>query len=98
MFQIMWTFSIYVEWVAKFLQLFMVIKIGETKSIVSLYLFVLCSYRALYVLNWIYRYYFEGFLDMIAFVAGCVQTILFGAGVFFIYFHLHRIRGLYGNA
>ncbi|KAH3872075.1 ER lumen protein-retaining receptor 2-like [Dreissena polymorpha] len=96
--EIMWTFSIYLESVAILPQLFMVIKIGETESIVSFYLFVLGSYRALYILNWIYRYYFEGFYDMIAVVAGCVQTILFGAGGFFIHFHLHRIRGLYANA
>ena len=38
---------------------------------------VLGSYRALYLLNWVYRFYFEGFFDLIAVVAGCVQTILY---------------------
>ena len=41
-------------------QLFMVSKTGEAESITSHYLFALGSYRALYIVNWIYRYYVEG--------------------------------------
>ena len=38
----------------------MVSKTGEAESITSHYLFALGSYRALYIVNWIYRYYVEG--------------------------------------
>jgi len=41
-------------------------------------------YRALYLINWIWRYYFEGFFDLIAIVAGCVQTILY-CDFFYLY-------------
>ena len=58
--EILWTFSIYLESVAILPQLFMVQKTGEAESITSHYLFALGSYRGLYILNWIYRYYFEG--------------------------------------
>ena len=58
--EILWTFSIYLEAVAILPQLFMVQKTGEAESITSHYLFALGSYRGLYILNWIYRYYFEG--------------------------------------
>jgi ER lumen protein retaining receptor len=58
--EILWTFSIYLESVAILPQLFMVQKTGEAESITSHYLFALGSYRALYILNWIYRYYVEG--------------------------------------
>ena len=58
--EVLWTFSIYLESVAILPQLFMVSKTGEAESITSHYLFALGSYRALYILNWIYRYYFEG--------------------------------------
>jgi len=34
--------------------------------------------------NWIYRYYFEGFYDFIAIVAGCVQTALY-CDFFYLY-------------
>ncbi|XP_040582520.1 ER lumen protein-retaining receptor [Lepeophtheirus salmonis] len=82
--EVLWTFSIYLESVAILPQLFMVSKTGEAESITSHYLFALGSYRALYILNWIYRYYFEGFWDIIAIAAGCVQTILY-CDFFYLY-------------
>jgi ER lumen protein retaining receptor len=82
--EILWTFSIYLESVAILPQLFMVSKTGEAESITSHYLFALGSYRGLYILNWIYRYYAEGFYDIIAIVAGCVQTILY-CDFFYLY-------------
>jgi len=54
--EVLWTWSIYLESVAILPQLFMVSKTGEAESITSHYLFALGSYRALYILNWIYRY------------------------------------------
>lgn len=82
--EILWTFSIYLESVAILPQLFMMSKTGEAETITSHYLFALGSYRGLYILNWIYRYYFEGFFDLIAVVAGCVQTILY-CDFFYLY-------------
>ncbi|XP_013396701.1 ER lumen protein-retaining receptor 2 [Lingula anatina] len=82
--EILWTFSIYLESVAILPQLFMISKTGEAETITSHYLFALGSYRALYLLNWIYRYYFEGYFDLIAVVAGCVQTILY-CDFFYLY-------------
>jgi len=82
--EIMWTFSIYLEAVAILPQLFMVSKTGEAESITSHYLFALGSYRALYILNWVYRYYVEGFYDLIAIVAGIVQTVLY-CDFFYLY-------------
>lgn len=82
--EILWTFSIYLESVAILPQLFMVSKTGEAESITSHYLFALGSYRLLYIFNWIYRYYFEGFFDLIAVVSGCVQTILY-CDFFYLY-------------
>jgi len=82
--EILWTFSIYLESVAILPQLFMISKTGEAESITSHYLFALGSYRALYILNWCFRYYFEGFFDLIAVVAGCVQTVLY-CDFFYLY-------------
>jgi ER lumen protein retaining receptor len=82
--EILWTFSIYLESVAILPQLFMVSKTGEAESITSHYLFALGSYRGLYILNWVYRYYSESFYDIIAIVAGCVQTILY-CDFFYLY-------------
>ncbi|XP_001950887.1 ER lumen protein-retaining receptor [Acyrthosiphon pisum] len=82
--EILWTYSIYLEAVAIMPQLFMVSRTGEAETITSHYLFALGSYRALYILNWIYRYYTEDFLDMIVIIAGIVQTILY-CDFFYLY-------------
>ena len=86
----LWTFSIYLEAVAILPQLFLVSKTGEAETITSHYLFALGSYRGLYLLNWIWRYYFENFLDWISIVAGFVQTVLYCD-----FFYLYVTRGKY---
>ena len=45
---------------------------------------LLGSYHGPYILNWIYRFYFEGFYDIIAIIAGCIQTILY-CDFFYLY-------------
>lgn len=82
--EILWTFSIYLESVAILPQLFLVSKTGEAESITSHYLFALGSYRALYLLNWIYRYMVESHYDLIAIFAGVVQTVLY-CDFFYLY-------------
>ncbi|XP_033324490.1 ER lumen protein-retaining receptor [Megalopta genalis] len=82
--EVLWTFSIYLESVAILPQLFLVSKTGEAESITSHYLFALGSYRGLYLLNWMYRYYAEDHYDLIAIVAGLVQTVLY-CDFFYLY-------------
>ena len=84
--ELLWTFSIFLESVAILPQLFMMSRTGEADSITTHYIFALGSYRALYVVNWIYRIFTEtGYSDWIAWSAGLVQTALF-ADFFYIYF------------
>ncbi|KAF3846378.1 hypothetical protein F7725_003456 [Dissostichus mawsoni] len=82
--EILWTFSIYLESVAILPQLFMISKTGEAETITTHYLFCLGMYRTLYLFNWVWRFYFEGFFDMIAIVAGLVQTVLY-CDFFYLY-------------
>lgn len=82
--EVLWTFSIYLESVAILPQLFLVSKTGEAESITSHYLFALGSYRCLYLFNWVYRYYAEDHYDLIAIVAGLVQTVLY-CDFFYLY-------------
>jgi ER lumen protein retaining receptor len=82
--EVLWTFSIYLESVAILPQLFLVSKTGEAESITSHYLFALGSYRGLYLFNWLYRYYAEDHYDLIAIVAGLVQTVLY-CDFFYLY-------------
>jgi ER lumen protein retaining receptor len=81
----LWTFSIWLESVAILPQLFMVQRTGEAENVTSHYLFALGAYRALYIPNWIYRYFVDGKWDSIAVVAGLVQTILY-SDFFWIYY------------
>ena len=44
--------------------------------------------RALYLINWIYRYHTENYYDKIVIVAGCVQTVLY-----LDFFYLYATKG-----
>lgn len=58
---------------------------GEAETITTHYLFALGAYRALYIVNWIYRYYNEQHVDYIAWIAGLLQTALY-SDFFYIYY------------
>ncbi|KAF1961386.1 ER lumen protein retaining receptor [Byssothecium circinans] len=85
--EILWAFSIWLESVAILPQLFMLQRTGEAETITTHYLFALGAYRALYIPNWLYRYFAEvpRFYDPIAVIAGIIQTILY-SDFFWIYY------------
>ncbi|PWY79532.1 ER lumen protein retaining receptor [Aspergillus heteromorphus CBS 117.55] len=83
--EILWTFSIWLESVAILPQLFMLQRTGEADTITTHYLFALGLYRALYIPNWIYRYFAEHHFQPIPIVAGIIQTLLY-SDFFYIYY------------
>jgi len=83
--EVLWSFSIFLESVAILPQLFMLQRTGEAESITTHYLAALGAYRALYIPNWIYRYFTEDVVDPIAVTAGIVQTGLY-LDFFYVYF------------
>jgi ER lumen protein retaining receptor len=84
-YEITWAFSIWLESVAILPQLFLLQRTGEAETITTHYLFALGSYRALYIPNWIYRYFAEGHWEPISVLAGIVQTVLY-SDFFWIYY------------
>ncbi|KAF8878043.1 HDEL sequence binding protein [Mucidula mucida] len=84
-FEVLWSFSIFIESVAILPQLLMLQRTGEAETITTHYLAALGVYRALYIPNWIYRYYSEGVIDPIAVTAGIIQTGLY-LDFFYVYF------------
>lgn len=86
--EMLWIFSIDLEAVAILPQLWMVQKTGEAESITSHYLFAMGSYRAFYILNWIYRYFQDGHKDWVAILAGIVQTVLYSD---FLYLYITKV-------
>jgi len=84
--EILWAFSIWLESVAILPQLFVLQRTGEAETITTHYLFALGAYRALYIPNWIYRWWTEpDWYDPIAVVAGLVQTVLY-SDFFWVYY------------
>ncbi|ORX89257.1 ER lumen protein retaining receptor [Basidiobolus meristosporus CBS 931.73] len=83
--EILWTFSLFLESVAILPQLYMLSTTGEAETITTHYLGALGAYRAFYLLNWIYRYYYEGYILHIVILTGVVQTGLY-LDFFYIYF------------
>lgn len=54
-FELVWSFSIWLESVAILPQLFMLQRTGQAEAITTHYLAALGLYRGLYIPNWIYR-------------------------------------------
>lgn len=85
--EVIWTFSLYLEAVSILPQLVLLQRTGNTDNLTWQYIFLLGAYRALYILNWIYRYFTEpNYVHWIIWISGLVQTILYGD--FFYYYFL----------
>ncbi len=86
-FEIMWAFSIWLESVAILPQLFLLQRTGEAETITTHYLFAMGLYRAMYIPNWIWRYFTETprYFDGIPVFAGIIQTVLY-SDFFWIYY------------
>uniref|UniRef100_A0AAG5D0Z7 ER lumen protein-retaining receptor n=1 Tax=Anopheles atroparvus TaxID=41427 RepID=A0AAG5D0Z7_ANOAO len=76
-FEILWSFSIFLEAVAILPQMHLTCKIFHVEPWFKCYLLLLGSYRALYIIHWIDRYRQFGLYDPLSFVSGGVQTVLF---------------------
>lgn len=75
--EVLWTFSQYLEALAIVPQIYLISKARKVERIVVIYVTALSIYRCLYLLNWIYRYNYEGHYDSISIVGGLVQTVLY---------------------
>jgi len=76
----LWAFSIYLEAVAIIPQLMLLKRKKIVKNLTGNYIFCLGAYRALYLVNWFYRYFVDPISApefMIKVCAGLVQTALF---------------------
>lgn len=90
-FEIVWAFSIYLEAVTIIPQVVMVQRFakehsGSIENLTSDYMFCLGSYRALYLVNWIWRLLNQpGYWDPIVWAAGIVQTAIYSD---FLYYYV----------
>eukprot|EP00918_Siedleckia_nematoides_P028463 GHVU01061224.1.p1 GENE.GHVU01061224.1~~GHVU01061224.1.p1 ORF type:complete len:187 (+),score=36.30 GHVU01061224.1:377-937(+) len=89
--ELMWTFSIWLESVAILPQLVLLQQLREVENLTSDYVAAMGLYRALYVLNWVYRYFKEGYYNWIGWIGGLVQTALYVD--FFFYYAISKWYG-----
>eukprot|EP00252_Welwitschia_mirabilis_P027991 TRINITY_DN988_c0_g1_i1.p1 TRINITY_DN988_c0_g1~~TRINITY_DN988_c0_g1_i1.p1 ORF type:complete len:216 (+),score=17.86 TRINITY_DN988_c0_g1_i1:220-867(+) len=84
--EVLWTFSLYLEAVAILPQLVLLQRSRNIDNLTGNYVFLLGAYRALYILNWIYRYMVEKQqFRWISCISGLVQTALYAD---FFYYYL----------
>jgi len=88
--QFLWTISIYLEAVAIVPQLIVLQRYREVENLTGHYVFLLGAYRALYIVNWVYRSYHETYYkhNWVVYICGIVQTCLY---VDFFYYYVLRL-------
>lgn len=85
--ELLWTFSIYLESIAILPQLVVLQRYGEVENLTGNYILFMGAYRALYILNWIYRAHTEANYKhhWVVYFCGVLQTLLY-ADFFYYYF------------
>lgn len=91
--EVMWTFSIYLESIAILPQLVVLQRYREVENLTGNYIFFMGAYRALYILNWIYRAYTEKYYQhhYVVYFCGVLQTLLYAD--FFYYYVISKAKG-----
>ncbi|GMI31473.1 hypothetical protein TrCOL_g5782 [Triparma columacea] len=92
--ELLWVFSIYLESVAILPQLVVLQRYGEVENLTGNYILLMGSYRALYILNWIYRSWTEPFYQhhWVVYICGLLQTALY-ADFFYYYWQSKKSGG-----
>mmetsp|Transcript_41825 Transcript_41825/g.90251 ORF Transcript_41825/g.90251 Transcript_41825/m.90251 type:complete len:218 (-) Transcript_41825:36-689(-) len=90
--EILWSASIWVESVAIVPQLVLLQKAREVENLTSDFVGTMGAYRAFYILNWIYRYFAEDFVNVVGWIGGLVQTALYCD-----FFYYYAKSKWYGN-
>jgi ER lumen protein retaining receptor len=87
--ELLWTFSIILESIAILPQLVVLQRYGEVENLTGNYVFFLGAYRALYILNWVYRSQVEPHYrhHWLTYICGIIQTILYAD---FFYYYVKR--------
>eukprot|EP00331_Platyophrya_macrostoma_P034215 CAMPEP_0176456736 /NCGR_PEP_ID=MMETSP0127-20121128/31473_1 /TAXON_ID=938130 /ORGANISM="Platyophrya macrostoma, Strain WH" /LENGTH=218 /DNA_ID=CAMNT_0017846767 /DNA_START=37 /DNA_END=693 /DNA_ORIENTATION=- len=85
----LWSFSIWLEAVTIFPQLSMLSKISEVENITGTYVASLGIYRIFYILNWIYRYFFDDFFCLTSVLGGLLQAGLYAD---FLYYYFKGVK------
>jgi len=86
--EVLWTASIWLESVSVLPQLFLLQQLRKVDSLTAAFLATRGAWRFFYILNWIYRYFAEHYVNPIGWVGGIVQTGLY----IFVFYRLRSHR------
>lgn len=75
--EMIWSFSLWLESVAIMPQINILSKLGGAEAFTLHYIAALGSYRFFYILFWIYRYSTEGFVSWTSVLSGVLQVALY---------------------
>eukprot|EP00428_Durinskia_dybowskii_P070497 CAMPEP_0170394672 /NCGR_PEP_ID=MMETSP0117_2-20130122/21380_1 /TAXON_ID=400756 /ORGANISM="Durinskia baltica, Strain CSIRO CS-38" /LENGTH=217 /DNA_ID=CAMNT_0010650951 /DNA_START=85 /DNA_END=738 /DNA_ORIENTATION=+ len=89
---VLWSMSIWLESVAILPQLVLMQRHKEVENLTSHFVGAMGAYRAFYILNWIYRYFAEDYVNWIGWVGGLLQT-----GLYCDFFYYYAKSKWYGS-
>mmetsp|Transcript_68383 Transcript_68383/g.178023 ORF Transcript_68383/g.178023 Transcript_68383/m.178023 type:complete len:221 (-) Transcript_68383:283-945(-) len=89
---ILWSTSIWLESVALLPQLVLLQQAREVENLTADFVGTLGAYRFFYILNWIYRYFAEDYVNVVGWIGGLVQT-----GLYCDFFYYYAKSKWYGN-
>jgi ER lumen protein retaining receptor len=85
--EFLWYMSIFLEALAICPQLILLQRYKDVENLTGHYVFLLGAYRALYIVNWVYRAYTELYYkhNWVVYSCGVIQTVLY---LDFFYYYL----------
>ena len=84
-----WSFSLWLESVAIFPQINILTKNNGVESFTGHYIAALGAYRFFYLLSWVYRYYYDNYFSLVSVLSGALQVLLYAD---FFYLYLKHIK------
>jgi len=92
---LMWSFSLWLESVAVFPQITIIVKTNGIFAYTAHYLAALGSYRFFYIILWIYRYIKYKTLSWVSICSGVLQVLLYAD---FFYLYIKNMKQLLANS
>mmetsp|Transcript_38976 Transcript_38976/g.61697 ORF Transcript_38976/g.61697 Transcript_38976/m.61697 type:complete len:216 (-) Transcript_38976:120-767(-) len=83
--EILWSMSIWLESVAAIPQLDLLRKANEVQNLTADFVGTMGAYRAFYILNWIYRYFVDDYVNWVGWIGGIIQTAIY-SDFLYLYF------------
>jgi ER lumen protein retaining receptor len=83
--ELLWTYSLWLESLVIFPQLFMLRRTQRTDTLTKDYIFFLGSYRLFYILNWARKYLKKHKTETVVWITGIIQTLVY---IDFLYYYV----------